>query len=168
MKKIITIMMAVAVILFGGMTMEAKTAKKKSKGSTSKIIGKGRLTDNEEFSSISLLANGKVKTNSKCLTGDYEKKDGGKYYIVWLVTSCGDGGIILLLTDNDIYFIDSGSEGYEIWDFIYYPDKQYIHVLLHSSINESEWFENNAYRGFTSLDIPLSKFSKIGTFNLIK
>ena len=148
--------------------MDAKTTKKKYKGSSSKVIGKCSLNvKNLEFSSISLYANGKAKTNSKCVSGEYEKKDGGKYYIVTLCTSCGDGCYIFLLADNNVYYIDAGSEGYEIWDFIYYPDKHYIHVLLDSSISETVWFEYNEYRGFNSLDIPLSKFEKIGSFKLI-
>lgn len=169
MKRIITVLMLVAALLAGGAMTVAKTTKKKSKGSSSKVIGSCRIDPkNFEFSSITLLANGKAKTNNKCWSGEYKRRDGGKYYIVSTCTSCGDGCSTILLTDNEVYYIDGGSEGYEIWDFIYYPDKHSIHVVLHPSIDESEWLEYNEYRNFTSLDIPLSKFNKIGTFNLNK
>lgn len=168
MKKVITILMALTVFLFGGMTVDAKTPKKKTKGSHSKVIGECSITaKNTSISSISLLTNGKAKTNNKCWSGEYEKKDGGKYYILSLCTSCGDGCTIYLLADNNVYYIDGGSEGYEIWDFIYYPEKSFIHVLIDTSMDETEWLEYNDYRNFTSLDIPLSKFDKIGTYKLI-
>ena len=155
--------------LIGGMPLDAKTTKKKSGGSSSKVIGKCSLNPRySSLSSITLFANGKAKTNNKCWSGKYEKIDGGKYYIVYLSTSCGDAASIYLLTNNDVYYIDGGSEGNEIWNFIYYPDKHYIHVLLDLSMDKTEWLEQNEYRGFNSLDIPLSEFNKIGTFKLIR
>lgn len=169
MKKITTILMLIAVILVGGMIADAKTTKKKSKGSTSKVIGKCSIDAKYlEFSSISLFANGKVKTNNECYVGTYKKIDGGNYIVNLCYRCVGDGCSIFLIADNNVYYIDGGSEGYEIWDFIYYPEESVIHVLLDPSMDVEEWLEYNDYRGFTSLDIPLSHFRKIGDFKLIK
>ena len=76
MKKVITIALLVVTLLAGGMTMEAKTTKKKTKHSSSNTSVIGKYT--YEGLSYQLLSNGKIKTNDKCITGRYTKKNG--YY----------------------------------------------------------------------------------------
>lgn len=171
MKKIITFCLILCYFLMGGLTIEAKTInKKKSRTSKSKVIGKFKEQDSDLI--VFLHANGSVTTTYKCYTGGYEKKDGGQYYTLYYASggegNCGEGELIFLITGNDVYYIDGGSADY-INNFIYYPNKEIIKVILDESYqNEKDWLEENEYRGFTSLEIPLSKFEKVGTITWIK
>ena len=172
MKKIITILMLVAVILVGGMTANAKTTRKKhtqKAKSNSSVIG--HFKDTELGLTVSLLANGKIKTSSKCWSGSFEKRNQGEYYIVWLGSdgrgNCSDGSVILLIVDNNVYDIDSGSDEYVIWDFIYNSDKNSIIVDI-GTMDYNEWVDNNSWKGISSTTIPLSFFHKVGKITWTK
>lgn len=169
MKKLITIFILMISITFTGMASHKTYKNKKHKTTSSKVIGHFKSTD--ENLTVYLLANGKVTTSKKCYRGGYEKKDGGKYYILSYSSgggNCGEGEVVYLITGNDVYFIDSGSADY-ITDFTYNPDKSTIKVILDPSYKtERQWLEENEYRGFTSLEIPLSKFTREGTITWTK
>lgn len=171
MKKLFLICSLLMAILLGGFSVEAKTTKKKkSKTSSSKIIGKFKEKNSDL--TVFLHSNGRVTTTNKCYTGEYEKKDGGQYYTLYYGSggegNCGEGEVNLLITGQSVYYIDSDHPD-AIYNFIYYPNKECIKVILDESYqNEKDWLEENEYRGFTSLEIPLSKFEKIGTVTWIK
>ena len=170
MKKITYLLILAVAILISGVPAEAKTVKKKSRTFKSKVIGKFKEQDSDL--TVFLHANGRVTTTNKCYTGDYDKKDGGQYYTLYYASggegNCDEGELIFLITGNDVYYIDGGSADH-IYNFIYYPNKEIIKVILDESYqNEKDWLEQNEYRGFTSLEIPLSKFEKVGTITWIK
>lgn len=170
MKKVSYLFILIVTLLISGVSVDAKTTKKKSKSSSSRIIGKFKVQDSDL--TVFLHANGKVTTTDKCDKGAYEKKDEGKYYTLYYGSGgqgdCGEGEVNYLITGNDVYYIDSDHTG-AIYNFIYYPNKEIIKVILDDSFqNEKEWLEENEDRGFTSLEIPLSKFEKIGTMTWIK
>lgn len=169
MKKVSYLLLLVVTLLISGVRVEAKTTKKKSKTSSSRIIGKFKEQDSDL--TVFLHSNGSVTTTDKCYTGGYEKKDGGQYYTLHYssggVGNCGEGESIFLITGNYVYYIDGGSADY-IHNYIYYPNKECIKVILDSYQNEKDWLEENEYRGFTSLEIPLSKFEKVGTMIWLK
>lgn len=170
MKKVFYLFILIVTLLISGGSVDAKTTKKKSKTSSSRIIGKFKEQDSDQ--TVFLHANGKVTTTNKCYKGGYEKKDEGKYYTLYYGSGgqgdCGEGEVIYLITGNDVYYIDNDQPG-AIYNFIYYPNKEIIKVILDDSFqNEIEWLEENEYRGFTSLEIPLSKFEKISTMTWIK
>ena len=81
MKKVIAICLLIMTFLIGGMPLDAKTTKKKSGGSSSKVIGKCSINPRYDVSSITLFANGKAKTNNKCWSGKYKKIDGADYVV---------------------------------------------------------------------------------------
>ena len=115
---------------------------------------------------VNLLSNGKIKTSSKCWSGSFEKRNKGEYYILWLGSNgsgnCPEGGVILLIVDNNVYDIDSGSDEYVIWNFIYNSDKNSIIVDI-GTMDYNEWVDNNSWKGISSTTIPLSSFSKVGS-----
>ena len=171
--------MLMAVILAGGMTMDAKTNKKKHTQKAklnSSVIGhfKDKISlsaDKYESITVSLLANGKIKTSSKYWSGSFKKRNKGEYYIVTIGSDgrgkYGEGAIIYLIVDNDVYYIDSGSDEYVIWDFIYDSKKNSIIVDI-GSMDYNEWVENNKWRRISSTTIPLSFFEKIGKITWTK
>lgn len=170
MKKFLTYFFFTVVTLGMGISVEAKTTKKKAKTTASKIIGKFKEQDSDL--TIYLHANGKVTTTDKCFKGFFEKKDEGKYYTLTYGSggegNCGEGEANYLITGNEVFFIDTDHPG-AIYNFIYNPDKEVIKVILDDSYqNERDWLQDNEYRGFTSLEIPLSKFEKVGTVTWIK
>lgn len=174
MKKLITICLVMISLAFTGMAAQkaysSKTKGKRHKTTSSRVIGhfKAKFDD----LTVYLHSNGKVTTSKKCYRGGFKKKDGGKYYTLYYSSGgggdCGEGELVYLITGNEVYYIDGGSENV-INDFTYNPDKRCIKVNLDPTYQtEREWLQENAYRGFTSLEIPLSKFDREGTITWTK
>lgn len=178
MKKVIIYMILVTVILISGVAVDAKTTKQRqSKTSSSSVVAIADMPEQYSIKKISLLSNGTIKADTKCFKGTYDKIEGGKYYIINVCTNydytdshpnadCGDGCLYYLIIGNSIYYIDGGSEGYEISDFTYNDSNKTIKVNVDPEDVE-DWLDHNDYR-FTSLEIPLSKFEKIGKVTWFK
>ena len=169
MKKIVTILMLVGAILGGGMTLDAKTTKKKAKTkSHSTVIGKFEYTTDIYGSkaTISLLSNGKIKCTDQCIGGDYEKIKGAyKVYLSPGDYGCGVWYFSLLIVGDNVYYIGGGSTLYDIVDYTFNPSDNTVTRINNSFESDREYME---YHDLPSMTSPLSYFKKEGKVTWIK
>ena len=161
MKKVITICLLVVTLLAGGMTMDAKTTKKKSKTRTTKTVGSnvaiaGKFTAYDHI--YTLLANGKIKSPKGRIIGKYEKKDNGSYYEIDM--SEGDWYVIYMIVGNKVYAVGGGTDGIGIEEFSYNTSDNTVSVVNTTDLDDKEFLE---YNEISSLRAPLSEFNEIGT-----
>lgn len=167
MKKVITICLLVVSLFLGGMTMESKTTKKKSKAlnSSSAIIGKIIV---DEWNTYNLLANGKLtKDRVPEITGSYQKLNDEKCYRVEkkIGTSGDYDSSIFLIVDNNAYIIvNNGGEG-KINQFSYDRKNNLVTIINDSGSSDEDFMEWNDLH---SLTMPLSHFEKFATVKWIK
>ena len=164
MKKLVTIIFFV-VILVCGMTTEAKTTSKKSHSRTSsKIIG----NFTHEGITYSLHSNGKITANKKLsnmfsLSGSFIKRDGGRYYKAEICYV--DGCSLYLILGRNVYLLDEGSCG-TMTDFILNSNN----TLTITETDEcnggvGEYLMN---LGLSSPVVSLSYFDRVATMNWSK
>lgn len=168
MRRIIILISLIVTLLIGGVSIEAKTSKKKrSKGSSAQVIGK--FTDGSTV--YTMYSNGKIKTTNKCLTGSYKKGENGSFYTVYLWTTgtgsnnCGDGAWVYMIAEDNVYAMGYGTDGSGIEDFTYNPNYKLVTVYNNSGYPDDEFMMVNDLPAFT---MPLSHFVKLGTVQWTK
>ena len=128
MKKVITICFLVVTLLAGGMTMDAKTTKKKSSKArttstqkSSKPSGALALVNIQNGGKLYLMNNGivKVTPSSWDSDGNYVKSNGA-YIMSWGSGSYGDNKISVIYGNIMYTVITSFYDYSEFWD--YYSD----------------------------------------------
>lgn len=161
MKKIITICLLAFTLLASGITMEAKTTKKKSKPSNTKSTVIGKYT--YQGMDYQLLSNGKIKTKDKCITGNHTKNNG--YYDIVIESGsnsykCGDWVYFCIIVDDNVYLLGGGTDEWNIWKYNYNNKNGTITFINHmGKDNEKEFLK---YNDLPSLTVPLSHFEKVG------
>lgn len=162
MKQFTILISLIFVLLTGSVSIEAKTAKKKTnKGSSAKVIGK--FTDGGS-ATFTMYSNGKIKSTDKCIYGSYEKGAGGSFYSVYLDTTgsdyCGDASWVYMIVGTNVYAIGGGTDGFGIEEFTYNASKKTVTIYNTSGLSDREFMQEN---GLQSLTVPLSDFEKLGT-----
>ena len=169
MKKIITIALLVVTLLVGGMTVDAKTTKKKAKTkSHSTVIGKFEYTTDIYGSkaTISLLSNGNIKCTNKCIGGSYEKITGAyKIFLFPNGVDCGHWCEICLIVGDYAYAIGGGFYEKAIVDCTFNPKDKTVRVMGSDGVSDRELME---FHELPSLTLPLSYFEKVGKVTWIK
>ena len=174
MRKLITICILVVTLLADGMTMEAKTTKKKGKTkNNSSVICKLKYNDTNPNSdshnlTVSLLNNGKIKTSSKCLRGNYEKLSGAYKINIYSApySYCGDTMWQDLIVGDEVYSIGGGTDGDCIHEFTFDPSNNSVTIINSSyDLTDKEFMEFN---DLPSLTVPLSHFEKVGKVTWMK
>lgn len=166
MKKLATILMLVAAVLVGGMTVDAQTTKKKAKTkSHSTVIGMFKYDDD----TFSILSDGRIKVTShyKCdYTASYVKLKGG-YHVTsgWAGDDCGHGCGEWLIVGDNIYIIGGGNTNETIHDFTFNPSDNSVTIINTSDMSDREFMK---YNDLPSLTVPLSHFDKLGKVTWIK
>lgn len=129
MKKLATLLMLAAIILVGGMSMEAKTTKKKtSKTSTTKKTSKPSgalaLVNLSNGGKLYLMNNGKVKVTPASWDSDGKYvESNGAYIMNWGTGSYGDNKISVIFGNTMYTVINSDYEDGDFWN--YYWDNNF-------------------------------------------
>lgn len=167
MKRISILFLLIIILLIGSVSIEAKTAKKKSgKRSSATVVGKFSDGSSDTFT---MYSNGKIKSTNKCIYGSYEKNAGGSFYSVYLDTTgsdrCGDASWIYMIVGTNVYTMGGGTDGFGIEEFTYNASTRTVTIYNTSGLSDKEFMQEN---GLRSLTVPLSDFEKIGTVKWTK
>ena len=170
MKKLITICLLVVTMLVGGMTVDAKTTKKKSKAkSNSSAICKFKFDnvtkgDSRYNVSFSLLSNGKVKATKNGFIGNFKKLKGAYKVTIDEVLE-GDSCWEVLFVGDYVYSIGGGTDGDTVHDFTFNPSGNTVTIINSSDMSDREFKELNK---LPSLTLPLSHFKRVGKVTWMK
>ena len=120
MKKIITIALLVVTLLVGGMTMDAKTTKKKPKARTSQTSKKSssklafEFNDGDGYVKVYKKSNGKYITNDKYTSVDVTPINGA-YIIEFVIWNAGGGAGYMGILYGDKFYEICDSTWDENW-----------------------------------------------------
>ena len=162
MKRSTIVLTLISVMVFGCMTVDAKTSTlKKSKSRTAKSVASkvsvvGKFKAYEDV--YTMMANGEIKSPKGRIIGRYEKKDDGSYYEIDM--SEGDWYVIYMIVGNKVYAVGGGTDGMGIENFSYNPSDNTVSVVNTTELDDNEFME---YNEISSLRAPLSEFNEIGT-----
>lgn len=120
MKNFATILMLVAVLFVGGMNLDAKTTKKKSKARTSQTSKKSssklafEFYDGEEYIKVYKKSNGEYTTNVKHTDVDVTPINGA-YILEFVIWNAGGGAGYMGIIYGDKYYEICDSTWDENW-----------------------------------------------------